>query len=422
MATQREITVEEAPVIVRIQVGGTLQVQGKEGAIVRAESSHGEPTVELTDDVVEVTCARNCVVSVPRQAQLEIDVKRDLGVDHLDGGVGIIYAGGIVRLAAVGEIFAKKIAGDLHVAQAAAVNADQVRGNVHIDGVRGPVSVNAKGNVHVQQATGSTSINCKGNARLGAVAGERIRVNAKGDVRLDQCRGDIGVTAAGNIKLSRISSQKVQAVAKGDIQVDFAGMSGGQAKIVTGGDLHIQNREQSLHRSKGVYTLRFGQGDALLSLVSKGNIRLAGVEVDGESLQGVNEKMAAELGGIGAELNIELGALGAEMGREFGNLGRDIARQVQSKVQRKLRVKMKEMGKRAAAGEWGDKSWPLNFSDLLSSSTPSSRDAPFDPVKDELAGEPVSEEERALVLRMLEKGKISAAEAATLLEALGEAG
>ncbi|HRJ42670.1 MAG TPA: hypothetical protein PL105_12370, partial [Caldilineaceae bacterium] len=52
--------------------------------------------------------------------------------------------------------------------------------------------------------------------------------------------------------------------------------------------------------------------------------------------------------------------------------------------------------------------------------TPPAWSAPFDPVEEEVMGEPVSDEERGLILRMLEDGKISAAEAATLLEALGD--
>ena len=210
------------------------------------------------------------------------------------------------------------------------------------------------------------------------------------------------------------------------MRVHFSEKVGGQAKIVTSGELLVRGGGKSVRKGKGVYTFRFGQGDAVLSFVSKGDTFLEGVDLADGSLRGVGEDMGKMGEELGVELGAELGAMGAEMGREFGNLGRDIARQVQEKVARKMR----EMGKRTAKVEWGEgKSWNFNFGDVAAPPkppappappTPPAWSAPFDPVEEVATGEPVSDEERGLVLRMLEEGKISAAEAATLLEALGD--
>lgn len=430
MSTQAEMELGEEIEVIRVQVRGNLQIHGQEGHAIRAESPNGAPLLTEADEVVEIECDGDCVVHLPRQSQLEIEVNGDLLVDGVSGGVGIVECAGNASLAESGPVQIEKVSGDLRVAHCASVRAEEVRGNAHVSAVRGPVSVNAKGDAHLHDVAGSVSVNAKGNVHLQDVAGETIRANAKGDIHVGRGQGEIAANAAGNVNLTDITSQRVRAVAKGDIQVHFPEGVGGEAKVVNSGDLHLRGPEKRIRRGRGVYTFRFGQGEATLSLVAKGNVLVEGVAVDESSLRGVNEEMAAEMGAMGAELGAELGAMGAELGREFGNLGRDIARQVQEKVQRKVQAKMREMGKRTAKAEWGEgKSWSFSFGDFGNPPKPPTPpappatpgwDAPFDPVEEGAAGEPVSEEERGLVLRMLEEGKISAAEAAALLEALGD--
>jgi hypothetical protein len=347
----------------------------------------------------------------------------DLIIDSLAGDVEIVDCHGNASVAGAGELRVTKVHGDLRVAQATAVNAKEVRGDTHINDTGGSVSVNTKGDAHVHRAGGSVSINCNGDAHLAEMTSEEIQINAKGDIHLTQCQANITINTAGDARLSEIVSQRVRAVAKGDVYVHFAEAVGGQAKIVTNGGLLVRNGEKTLRKNKGVYSFRFGEGDAVLALVSKGDTLLEGMDVTEDSLRGVNEEMDS-LGVEMVEMGAELGEMGAELGREFGTMGRDIARQVQDKVQRKLKARIKKMGKRTAKVEWGDgKSWSFNFGDEPKSPTlpkAPSQDAPFDAVEEVGATEPVSEEERSLVLRMLEEGKISAAEAATLLEALGD--
>ncbi|MFZ1755467.1 MAG: hypothetical protein WBO46_18000 [Caldilineaceae bacterium] len=440
MTTQREMEVEGEVMVVRIETKGNLHVRGKESNRVNVESNE-PPRITREGDVIEVVCEDNCVVDVPHQAQVVIHTQGDLTLEGLAGSAQLVFVGGNASLSGVGEVRAQQLRGDLRVSQAAGVDVEEVRGNAHINDVGGAVSVNAKGDAHLHRANGTVSLNCKGNANLSAINGERVSVNAKGDINLVQCSGEIAVNAAGNINLREIVSQRVRAVAKGDIHVDFSEVVGGKAKVVTSGDLRIQNGETTLRRGKGIYNFRFGQGEAELAFVSKGDTHLLGVAVSEGDLRGISEDMGAwgeefgaemgeEMGSIGAELGAMGAELGREFGREFGAIGRDIARQVQDKVQRKLRAKMREMGKRTAKVEWGEgKRWDFDLGDVAVPPTPPmppappaspAWNAPFDPVEEMTSNEPVSEEERALVLGMLEQGKISAAEAATLLEALGD--
>lgn len=418
--------------VVKVEARGNTRISGGDESRVRAEGPGDSLLVEEQDDVVLVTCAGDCVVYVPRNARLEIEVQGDLLVEGVAGGVGVVSCKGNATITDVGDVHIHELKGDLRLSQAAALDAQEVRGNAHIGNVTGPTLVNAKGDIHAHAVGGPLSLNAKGNVHLSDATGEEIQINTKGDCHIHGCRGKVSVNAAGNIHLHETTSRRVRAVAKGDVVIHFAEEIGGQAKIVTSGNLHLRGSETEIHKGRGVYSFRFGQGETVLAVVSKGNTIVESIDLDISNLRAVNEEMAEDLAGLGSEIGSEIGAgmgaLGAEMGREFGNLGRDIARQVQDRVQRKLRIKMQELSKRAAKGEWGDsKSWSINLGDLFPPPSPPEPprppgwDAPFEPVDEMTGSEPVSDEEREMVLRLLEEGKISADEAATLLEALGDA-
>ena len=171
-------------------------------------------------------------------------------------------------------------------------------------------------------------------------------------------------------------------------------------------------------RGPGVHTFRVGGGKSSYSLVAGGSVQL---------------ESAAILKGLGEEKGVRGARVAARAQRHISrSLGRT------------LRRKMRAAGKRAAAGDWGDAaSWSFSFDTDGTGSGTAARDKPaqseFDDAdvdmdldvdvevdvdvdvdaKSEYDGEPVTEEERITVLRMLSEGKITAAEAEQLLDALG---
>lgn len=145
-------------------------------------------------------------------------------------------------------------------------------------------------------------------------------------------------------------------------------------------------------------------------------------------------------------MQLESAAILKGLGEEKGVRGARVAARAQRHLSRSLgrtlRRKMRAAGKRAAAGDWGDAaSWSFSFDTDGTGSGTAARDRPaqseFDDAdvdmdldvdvevdvdvdaKSEYDGEPVTEEERITVLRMLSEGKITAAEAEQLLDALG---
>ena len=163
-------------------------------------------------------------------------------------------------------------------------------------------------------------------------------------------------------------------------------------------------------RGPGVHTFRVGAGKSNFSLVAGGNVHL---------------EAGAELEGLGEDR-------GARGERKAARAQRRIARSLSKTLRRKVRV----AGKRAAEGDWeGASSWSFSFDSDEPAAGSATRDervrSAFDDVDVDVDvdldidlesghdDEPVSEDERLAVLRMLSESKITAAEAEELLDALG---
>ena len=163
-------------------------------------------------------------------------------------------------------------------------------------------------------------------------------------------------------------------------------------------------------RGPGVHTFRVGAGKSNYSLAAGGDVHL---------------ETGAELEGLGEDR-------GARGERKAARAQRRIARSLGRTLRRKMRV----AGKRIAEGDWeGARSWSFSFDTDEPAAGTATRDeqvlSDFDDVdvdvdedldidiEREHDDEPVSEEERLAVLRMLAEGKITAGEAEKLLDALG---
>ena len=139
-------------------------------------------------------------------------------------------------------------------------------------------------------------------------------------------------------------------------------------------------------------------------------------------------------GGVHFESSAELEVLGEDAGARGARIAARAQRHISRSLSKTLRRKLRAAGKRAAAGDWNDvRSWSFHFDTDSPAPDAAVRDeqslSDFDDIdvdmdldidaEGEPDDEPVSEEERLTVLRMVAEGKITAAEAEKLLEALG---
>ncbi len=431
----RETLAYEPGQTIFVKTKGAARITGwdePQVAVLASDAPEGErlSTVQHTEAGIVVDAPGDCTVHVPAQAPVHATVQGDLAAQGVVGPLHVERCRGDASLAQVGAVHIEEVKGDLQVQDGAGLTAKDIRGDAQASHLTGSVKLSAQGDVHLEDVAGDVAVNSGGSVHLADMHG-RVRVNGGGDVAAVRCEGDVAIHSGGDIRLEISGVHTVQAVAKGDVDCTLDAGTNVRAKIVAGGGLRIESETSSLERAAGVFRLEIGSAAADLKLVAGGDVTLRGVTAEAAQLRGVSAEpgagaswagFGAEFGGLGAEL----GALGAEIGLEFGGLGRELAqefgRKFQAKFKKALRSQLRKAGVRMARGDWADsKTWNFSFGE--GANPPGAWDIEFEEeeeLSEEAAHEPVGEEERMMILRMLEAGTINAEQAEKLLEAMGE--
>ncbi|MDE0630094.1 MAG: hypothetical protein OXH73_01175 [Caldilineaceae bacterium] len=389
--------------------GGRVNLANTAGGVEVTKRTHGDLTAEQIGGAISISevggrlTLQNVSAVRVRRARADVDVLNAGGnavVDRADGAVEFINVDGAaavgkamgrVSLRGVrGKVACDQVNGELHLAEVGEAAVSRVMGDLTVETVRGALSCKkANGRATLREVGGSVS--------LGGVGGDLV---------VEGCGGSLSAKCGGSVDLATVRGN-VNVAAGGDVRCRLDEAEGGSFKAVCGGGLTVEGGATMVARGPGAHTFRAGAGKSSYSLVAGGSVHL-------------------ESGGILKGLGEEEGVRGA---RHAARAQRHITRSLSKTLRRKLRA----AGKRAAEGGWEDaRSWSFSFDTDAPSSGASVRDeeppADFEDIDVEVAVEneadvePVSEEERLAVLRMLSKGKITAAEAEELLDALGSRG
>lgn len=367
--TQSETSVDSTRF--EIFVRGNLHLKG--GDRLEVEDATDDPQIETESHLTRIRSKGDLKLQIPRKGSAILQVSGDLTIVEIEGKIAMQKIRGNVKARHLSDMAAEKVGGDFDLEHSVGSLAlDKVGGNARIVDLSGALSVGGIG----------------------------------GDLRVDRVGGPIAANVGGNASLAGLSQQRVSINAGGDIDAIFSD-GGGMVRVVCGGDVRIENGERSKH-GPGVYRFQMGSGSASLSLSAGGNVRLGGVPVTEAEGPTISVETRFDFSDLEADLN--------RLGAELGSLGERIG----SRIERTLNRKMRRAARRSSrggrrSGGWGGKfsAGPVSFfSDLEA----------FEdvPVEEEEETSRVSDEERMTVLRMLEEGKISAAEAESLLSVLGE--
>jgi hypothetical protein len=410
-------------------VHGSLQVKGWEESEVRAKSeSGGGLSLQEQEDTVRLSCRGDCTVRVPHGASVQItqahgDVRIKLLEDQLD--VGEVLGSLTLRDTADaaihtvhGNLQAREVSGNLRV--------DRVMGNAVIRDVQGELGIDqVDGNLDLREVDGTATGSAGGNIRV------RLSSLASGSYRL---------TAGGNLSC-RLPE---------DASVKLNLSSGGQTI-----NLDLPDHRTTLRQEH--YELALEQGEAEMELSAGGILFLTAREAEWSSLPGEEgaepEGFGAEFEGISKEFTQQLAQqideqVQTQMSRMSEQLGRlsemigkaglseeaaerilrsarqtteETAARAQEKItraQERLARKMEtaarkaELRAQAAERRHGPKGHASAFN------WPGAPKPPGPPPFPRQQNEPVAEEERLMILRMLEQKKITLVEAEKLLAAL----
>lgn len=357
-----------APKIRFEKVGGSLRVRAQDtdsveihcGADLQAEAKNGDLTV---------SCESDCTVVVPLEAAVEAAIiGGDVSCRGFSGHVLLRTVGGSMSMRSVGGATAETVGGD--------VTARQLSGGLSVDRVGGDAIVDQM----------------QGDVRLRSLGG---------DLRLSRVEGLVQVTAGGDarVSLSPQGDSKSAIDVGGDLSCYLAQSASVRVRLEAGGDLRLAVPVEATETSGGT-EIQLGEGKAEVDLSCGGDLTLR-TGSDSEQVVAVDlgEAIAAR---VGAE--IETHMIDIEEG--LTGLGDRLLSFDAEKIGHKVRTSIARAQRKAARAQRKAARHRRTAASMkeFNIGSASSRGA--------------SEDERLLILRMLEKGKITVEETESLLGAL----
>lgn len=394
-----------------LTVDGDLTLKGWDEPQVLARSSSGNDLqMEQSGDEVVIRSNRDCLVRVPFEAQVKLErVSGHATIKSLEGKLDVSTVDGHLTLRSVG-----------------AVNIDQVQGNLTGKDITGDLSVQR----------------VDGNITLRDIAGDFLAVGPiNGNLVLKDIAGNSRAEVHGNItaSLDPTPGSQIKLSAHGNLDCRLA--KDASAKVVVERAKQMVVKIPDIETTVGMtapYELTLGEGEAQLILSADGNLVLSALPPDleigelavepGEDFEGfaetleehISRQVEAQMELLEQQLqaqieNLEasLGAAGvsAERAERIARRARARAEEkiqrAQERIQRKLEAARRRAEMKARAAEQAARDRRKRPYVFSWSNTPA-----------QASSEPVSDEERLMILQMLERGKITPEEAEQLLAAL----
>jgi hypothetical protein len=360
----RIISAGKSPRIKIDAIDGDLSVVGWDGEDILIKTDEDELTLQQNGDAVSFSCTDDVSLRIPRDASLSIE---RIGGDMALRGV-------------MGNIEIKEIDNDLSMRDVGSVAIGTINSDFSLRG--------AKGNLYVKSVGGDVSVrDVEGNITFDSVADDMALRGGRGNVKVNvgedvvvylepKADGVYSITAGDDILLVLKPDANVTLSMHGDeIDVDWPG---------------IENQEDVTER-----ILVLGDGSAKISLNAGGDIRVSNNAEAGNS---------AEDFGNFAGMNFDWSGFGERISRQVEQATARAAKRAEEAARRAERHAgrhVRRWGRNVKAGPWN---WEMGPRGVPTPPSPPS--------------EPVAEEERMAILKMLAEKKITAEQAEQLLNAL----
>ena len=366
----RTISAGKTPHIIVDGIAGDLSVVGWDGDFL-IKGDEEEYHVEEKGDNILLSCDGDLSLRVPRGASFQF---KKIGGDASVRGIK-------------GAIQLDEIEGDLSIRDADSVSIGLIHADFSLRGSTGDLFIkNAHGDVSIRDVDGSITLESVADDL--AVRGVRgnVKVNVGEDVivYLDpKSDGNYSVVAGDDILLVLPADTNATLSIQGDeIDIDLPG---------------VEEDEDATERS-----IVLGDGSAKISLSAGGDVRVSDKEDAG--------RFAQDFGNF-AGLNLDWSDFGERVAGQVERAAEQVARQAERaarraeaagrRAERHAERHVRKWRGKVNSGRWN---WEIGPTGVIKPPAPPS--------------EPVSEEERMTILKMLQEKKISASQADDLLKAL----
>lgn len=374
----KTISAGKSPTIKIDAIDGDLSVVGWDAEDILIKADEDLLTVKQNGEEISLSSTEDVSLRIPRDASLSI---RRIGGDASLRGV-------------MGNIEIKEIDNDLSIREAGAVTIDTITADFSLRG--------AKGDVYVKSVGEDVSIrDVEGNITLDSVADDLALRGARGNIKVNvgedvvvylepKADGVYSVIAGDDILLVLPSDANATLDLHGDrIAVDWPG---------------IENEDDVIKRG-----VTLGDGSAKITLNAGGDIRVT---------NNVDAGNSAEDFGNFAGMGFDWSGFGERISRQVERATGQAARRAEEAARRAERLAAEAARRAERHAERQSRRWKGNVKvgrwNWDVGPGPGSGPTPPTPP----GSEPVAEEERMAVLKMLAEKKITAEQAEQLLSAL----
>jgi hypothetical protein len=381
----------DTPEIV-IDARADLLVEGHDSNEVNASSDNEDQlAVTQNESRVVIVSRSDCTVRVPAWAQVFVErAGGDCSIRNIDNSVNI-----------------RNVGGDLSVVDAGDISIESVGGDCSLVGVKGELQVRAiGGDMNAQDArfTGA-SLNVGGDATLGmlAEAGDNASVNAGGDVK-------IILLGEPNASVVIMDSNGRRRKTFGDGSATISVRCGGDALVgaETGEASEAQDEKRgNAGFNSGEFESTMGEFERSMQEMQR-------------NIEQMAQQFASRFASMGAGADMDWKIQKAQMKAEAA------ARKAEARVNRhasKMEEHARQQAERAArhAERAARRSGEFNYSFTNVPPKPAAPPMPPSPVQPFAApqAKTATDEERLVILRMLQEKKITSEQADQLLAALG---
>jgi hypothetical protein len=353
----------------KISCHADLQITGApdDAVVIDIDDNSPASRIERQDEVIQVTAVRDCDITCPIGSQLTIEhASGDLRVLQVKGALSVNVINGDAVLHDVGSAVVKAVQGDLSLRDAG--------GDVQIEVVRGDAKL--------KRVAGSVTIN--------KVAGDLVASDLDGGLTVNTVGGDASLQ-------TNLAAGKSYALKTGGDVIFRVEAGGGQFALNCKGDLRVRLPMTNWTGNDRTATGTYGDGSAQVTLMANGDLLVlpasTGAPFDPDVL---SEQVEAMIESAMSQFETQMSQVQRDLELRFGKFDKQAEKAAERAARSAERAKRRA---ERAAGSWG-----------FTVGRP--------PVPPTPSSEPVSDQERLLILKMVEEGKITADQAAQLLAAL----